>query len=225
MRRRGGSRGRGLGRRLLQRLRIQSHRWRWLGALLGGLKRVLQLEDTPESIARGVALGLVIAFTPTVGIQMVLVLIIHTLARANRLAGIAMVWLTNPLTVVPVYWWDYVLGSWLLARPRIPLERFRELFALEQTGFFAQFFEFLRNVGELGLDVLGPMALGGLLTGLALALPAYPLTLWLVRQERAALERLRRLRAARRARLGRRARRPACPVPPPPPVGEEPVRG
>jgi uncharacterized protein (DUF2062 family) len=37
--------------------------------------------------------------------------------RVNLPIAVALVWLTNPFTVVPVYYSAYKLGAWLLAAP------------------------------------------------------------------------------------------------------------
>lgn len=190
-------------RRVLNRVPVPlPARWRqrfWTGA-----RRVLQLDDAPESLALGIALGLFIAFTPTVGIQMLLVLVIHTICRANRLAGIAMVWISNPITLVPIYWGDYQVGRVILGREPIAYQEFARLFQFESKGFIEQFQEFLRHLGPVFADVAIPLFTGGAIVGLLLALPSYPLTLWLVRHERAGQERLRALKALRRSRASQR---------------------
>ena len=68
------------------------------------VQRILHINDTPEAIALGAAVGMFIGMTPTVGIQMVLMVIVGTVIRANRLAGVAMVYVSNPFTVLPIYW-------------------------------------------------------------------------------------------------------------------------
>ena len=73
--------------------------------------RLLELDDTPKEIARGIAIGVFIAMTPTVGIQMITIALVCTIFHGNRLAGVSMAWISNPLTIVPIYWLDYVIGS------------------------------------------------------------------------------------------------------------------
>ena len=68
------------------------------------LHRILQLQGSAHSIALGTAIGLFVAMTPTVGLQMIIILIISLLIPANRLAGFIMVYISNPLTMVPIYW-------------------------------------------------------------------------------------------------------------------------
>lgn len=73
--------------------------------------RILGVADTPHRIAWGVALGNVIAWTPTIGIQIVLYLIFATLLRANKVSGIPMTFISNPVSAVPVYWFTWRVGN------------------------------------------------------------------------------------------------------------------
>jgi len=146
-------------------------------------RRILQLDDTPESIARGVGLGIFIAMTPTVGIQMIIVTIVNTLARANRLAGILMVYISNPVTLVPIYWADYRIGCAITGTTPIGFQQFKGLFELQSSGFFSKFLEFVTKAGALGWDMVGPLFLGGAVLGVVCGVPAYFVTLNLVRKE------------------------------------------
>ena len=49
---------------------------------------VLHADDTPHRIALGVAIGIFVTFTPTLGFQMILVAVIATLLRANKFVGL-----------------------------------------------------------------------------------------------------------------------------------------
>ena len=56
-----------------------------------------------RSVAVGLALGLFIAFTPTIPFQMLMCAIGAILLRVNLSVAIAAIWITNPLTAVPIY--------------------------------------------------------------------------------------------------------------------------
>jgi hypothetical protein len=85
--------------------------------LKAGFIHLLHLDDSAHRIALGVAVGLFIAITPTWGIQMLLVVGLAWLVRANKVAGVPMVWLTNPATNVPIYSFCYVVGQALVGGP------------------------------------------------------------------------------------------------------------
>ena len=148
------------------------------------IELIFQLKDTPESIARGVAIGMFVAMTPTVGIQMLIVLFLSLFIPFNRVAGLIMVYISNPLTLVPIYWLDYWTGALLFGYPLVGIEDFKTLFQFQSSLFYEQFLEFLGKCLALGAEVYVPMFLGGIIWGLALGIPLYPLTLWLIRKYR-----------------------------------------
>jgi hypothetical protein len=78
------------------------------------LHRVLHLDDTPHRIAFGVFLGFVVGATPTLGLQMLIYVAIAALLGANKLSGILPVWISNPLTAVPLYYGNWWVGRLLL---------------------------------------------------------------------------------------------------------------
>ncbi len=75
---------------------------------------ILQLDGSPHSIALGVFIGFVIGMTPTIGIQMVTYFATAALTRANRFSGLLPVWLSNPLTAVPLYYFNWRVGLFVM---------------------------------------------------------------------------------------------------------------
>lgn len=145
------------------------------------VQRILHINDTPEAIALGAAVGVFIGMTPTVGIQMLLMVIVGTVIRANRLAGVAMVYISNPFTVLPIYWLDYWVGSTLLNYEYMTYEKFEAtctLFMeeLNTAGLWTATLGFVTAHGEMAWA----MTVGGVVLGLVFAIPVYPLTLQLV---------------------------------------------
>lgn len=193
---RGEARGNGADR--LQQPRPE----KYLCGLRPFLNWLIGLRGSPEAIARGVAVGMVVAFTPTIGIQTVLALGLATLLGANRPVSIVPTWLTNPLTIPPVYGFTYMLGN--LVWPGPDLERVsgairdaaRELEGLDFLAFREQLGVFF----GLGLDVFVALWIGGLLLGSFAAAILYPLTLRAVVHLRERRERGKR----RRHRMRRR---------------------
>lgn len=146
------------------------------------LEWLVRLRGSPRAIAGGVAIGLVVAFSPTIGFQTLLALGIATLLNANRPAAIVPVWVTNPVTIPPIYAFTYYVGSFFWPGPgagvvtRAIADAADELDALGFLALRAQLGVFL----GLGVDVLVPMTIGGLVVGATAATLAYPLTLYAV---------------------------------------------
>lgn len=80
------------------------------------------------TLARGVAVGLFIGLTPTVGIQILLMLVLSVLLRANFPAAFATSWINNPFTMAPFYFGFHQLGERVMVV--LPI-RFESLSGLE----------------------------------------------------------------------------------------------
>jgi uncharacterized protein (DUF2062 family) len=165
----------------------------WISARLWW-RRVLGLNDSPESIAASTAIGVFIALTPTIGIQMILSFALCCLARVNRIAGPLMAWITNPVTMFPVFWFNLHVGL-LLFPMRAGEADSRLALAVEDLKQVSGFdFIFLRwekmklavnAIWSMGPDVLLPLFLGSIVVGLVCGLLAYPFTRWAVIRFRA----------------------------------------
>jgi len=65
-----------------------------------------------KTISRAIAIGLFFAFIP-VPFQMVLAMASAILFQAYAPLSICMVWITNPITMPPIFYGAFVLGSWV----------------------------------------------------------------------------------------------------------------
>jgi uncharacterized protein (DUF2062 family) len=69
-----------------------------------------------RSVAGGVSAGLFWAMIP-IPAQMVAAALSAIVFRINLPISVALVWLTNPITMPPVFYFNYVVGAWLLGAP------------------------------------------------------------------------------------------------------------
>jgi uncharacterized protein len=83
---------------------------------------LMRSPHAPEYTARGVMVGLFWAFTPLIGIQMILVFLSWLIARRrpnwdfSLLVSLAWTWVTNVFTLIPTYYLYYVTGKFLLGQ-------------------------------------------------------------------------------------------------------------
>jgi len=75
-----------------------------------------------RAISMAVAVGLFVAWIPTPG-QMAIAAIAAFYLRANLPISVALVWITNPLTMPPMFYFSYLVGLWALNEPS-PSENF-----------------------------------------------------------------------------------------------------
>ncbi len=167
---------------------------------------LLRSSHPPEHTARGVMMGLIWAFVPLFGIQMGGVLLSWMIG--SRLIGwhfalipaMAFTWVTNILTIVPVYYLYYITGQLMLGHwsDIAGYDAFAALFsstAPADAGFFETVWAWIETL----LTYWGvPIVLGSIPWTIAIAAAGYKLSLNFSR----AYRRRRAERMARRAREG-----------------------
>ena len=79
------------------------------------------LSTSRKMISRGVLIGLFIAFIP-MPMQMAAVLLFVPFVKFNVPIALAMCWLSNPVTMPPMYYMEYLTGSFLLGIEPAPVE-------------------------------------------------------------------------------------------------------
>ena len=73
-----------------------------------------QQDGTPGQLARGIGVGVFSGCFPFFGFQTVLGVILASLLRGNRLLAVTGTWISNPFTYVPLYWFNYKIGCFVL---------------------------------------------------------------------------------------------------------------
>ena len=101
------------------------------------------------------------------GVQLLLAVVVATFLNLNRPAAMIPVWITNPITVAPIYTFNYWLGCRIWDGP--PLS--------EVTGLFLDIGKTMASLNiwniqeqilavlHMGKDVLIPLLLGSLVIG------------------------------------------------------------
>lgn len=73
-----------------------------------------------RSVSGAFAAGLFWAFVP-MPFQMVASAATAIVARINLPISVALVWITNPLTIPPIFYFTYRVGAWILGEPPQPM--------------------------------------------------------------------------------------------------------
>ncbi len=156
------------------------------------LRALLMLDGTSHQIALGAAIGMFVALTPTVGIQMVLVLLIAMLTRSlfrfNKVAALIAVYVSNPLTVVPIYWFNYTIGT-IYFPSTISKDEFAKIF--EYHGLQ----EWWNSMTRLFVDLGVPLLTGSFIVATIGGLVTYPLILRILKRMKQIQRREKRIAA------------------------------
>lgn len=146
----------------------------WWNSPRALLRAILSLNDTPHSIAKGTAIGMFLGLTPTVGIQMMLVMLVSFFIRFNRKAALITVYISNPFTMIPMYWANYKVGT-LFFDETVSHEDFERL--LTYHGFS----EWMNAIHAVFIEVGLPLLFGSLIVATTGGLITYPFIRWLLR--------------------------------------------
>ncbi len=124
-------------------------------------------------------MGSFIAFTPFIGLQTLIAALVATLVGASKKAAMLAVWISNPITMGPIFALTYQLGV-VLGSPRpasaaasvqLPGAPQGSDVILPVSG------SGIVNLLEVGWGYLLPMLVGGAVVGLLAAVLSYRLTL------------------------------------------------
>jgi uncharacterized protein len=137
-----------------------------------------------RAVAGGCGLGLLIAFFP-IPIHMVIAPPIAVLLRVNLPLTLAVTWVSNPLTLVPLLYLAYQVGSWILGTPALAAD----------FGATQGWAEMMRSAEHLWW----PLCLGSLICGIVAGASGYAAVQafwrWRIRQRVQRRQQLRHARA------------------------------
>ena len=131
-------------------------------------KWLVRLRKSPRAVAGGFALGVFVAFTPTIGFQIVLAIFLATVLSLNRPAALLTVWITNVATMAPIYTFNYWVGSLFWPGPPVA-EVYSTFIAIGAQLVKLDFWEFGRQFETmLGLSsaLAIPLFIGSVIVGL-----------------------------------------------------------
>ncbi|MDH5396037.1 MAG: DUF2062 domain-containing protein [Gammaproteobacteria bacterium] len=69
-----------------------------------------------RSVSSAFLVGIFMAFVP-LPTQMVMAAAVAIIVRCNLPIAVGLVWLTNPVTMPPIFYFAYKVGSWVLSTP------------------------------------------------------------------------------------------------------------
>ncbi len=141
----------------------QDKHFRWVHARL---KQAELWRFDQASASKGAALGLFIACLPLPG-QMLVAVVMASLLRANLPIALALTWITNPFTFIPLNFGLYKVGQWLTGNKAT----YHPLNAFDWQGANAS--EIYRHFGSWIGSMGKPFLVGTSVVSLSAALLGY----------------------------------------------------
>ena len=110
------------------------------------------LSTNRKMVSKAVLIGLFIAFIP-MPMQMAAVLAVMPFTRFNVPIALAMCWLSNPFTMPPMYYMEYLTGSFFLGSSPLEVELTLDWFSSNIDDIFVDLY-----VGTAFYSILGSLA-------------------------------------------------------------------
>lgn len=143
--------------------------------LKSAFRNLLNLDEPPERTALAFAVGTFIAFSPLLGLHMILAGLLLLVGRMNKVALMAGVIIGNPWTLGPIIVASWAIGRLIIGSPPVELPEVT-VSAMATAGFWQML------AGQW--QQLLPFALGGMILSIVGALISYPLMLFVLRAYR-----------------------------------------
>ncbi len=125
--------------------------------------RLLRMREHPNAIARGLAVGVFAGCFPLFGFQTIIGIGLAFLVKGNKLAAAAGTWVSNPLTYVPLFAFNYKIGKWLLGQYSDGVDQ----------SIFNQSWESWSQLADLGTDFIVILFYGCSIVGAITAFITY----------------------------------------------------
>ena len=124
-------------------------------------QRFIRIQVTPREISLGLALGLFVGFSPTMGVQIAIAVFLASLFKWNKFAAAIGVQVTNPLTAPVIYGFTYWIGAMLIGLEK-PL---KVTFGIDWHHIVAMI--------EQAPQIFLALTIGGVIVGLPAAVVGY----------------------------------------------------
>ncbi len=134
---------------------------------------IVRQKDPPHKIALGLALGIFVGFLPIMGIQMVVVSLIAIPFRANLKGALVGVWMSNPLTFIPLYYGNYLFGRMFVSTQAVGWKEFAGTITHASDWNWTTIRSSLANLVDMGSDILLPLWVGSAILAVLFSIPVY----------------------------------------------------
>ena len=121
--------------------------------------RFIRMRSSSKEIARGLAAGVFAGLFPLFGFQIIIGIAIAALLKGNKIIAAAGTWISNPLTYVPIYAFNYQVGRWLLGP--------------SQMNYTFSDLQSVKAIVAMGANITVTLFVGCFVTGLVCSICSY----------------------------------------------------
>ena len=125
---------------------------------------LLKKKENPERVARGIAIGVFVAFSPLLGFHTVMCIIFSLIFNASKTASILGSLICNPLTIPIIFFSEYEVGKYIMISMRFQVNIIEYHHFKHLT---------LYSLIELGKMIFIPTFIGSIVFGIIFGIAAY----------------------------------------------------
>lgn len=145
--------------------------------IAGYARKIKELNGDPHYVALGMAIGVFVAITPTIPFHTILAVAAAVVLKASKPAAILGVWVSNPFTVVFLYFACYKTGHVFFDDASGAMALIQQLIEhLESDIHFSQKIQYLMDFVRGQVNTFLIMNFGGIILGLPAGMAAYFIT-------------------------------------------------
>jgi len=145
------------------------------------LEPLISSANPPWFDARGIAAGLFIGMGVPLGLHMITMALLRLILKYNVVVAFAFTFVNNPITLIPMYYAFYALGSILLGKPTpLTMTDFQHL--MDPIIHADNFMLAVHNFLSLGMDILVRWTIGAIIIAGIFSLLGYLVGYWLLRK-------------------------------------------
>ncbi len=134
---------------------------RWIEPWRKAYHRFLKIRGHPREISLGFALGLFVGMSPFMGLHTAIAVLLAALLKWNKFSAALAVWISNPFTAPVIYGLTYLIGATVMS--------YENSYTLPPQFDLDALLDLIRSAPE----IIGVLIIGGVVTGIPLAIAGY----------------------------------------------------
>jgi uncharacterized protein (DUF2062 family) len=131
--------------------------------------RFVRIKGDPHDLALGMALGIFSAMLPIIPLHIALAVALALVFRVSKITALIGVWISNPFNWYILYFFNYRIGAFILNLHE-DNRGFSSIMSMETSEWTM---DTILRIAHASWDIIAALVVGGLIMGVAAAVPSY----------------------------------------------------
>jgi uncharacterized protein (DUF2062 family) len=131
--------------------------------------RFVRIKGDPHDLALGMALGIFSAMLPIIPLHIARAVALALVFRVSKITALIGVWISNPFNWYILYFFNYRIGAFILNLHE-DNRGFSSIMSMETSEWTM---DTILRIAHASWDIIAALVVGGLIMGVAAAVPSY----------------------------------------------------